>query len=180
MRNLWSVVLVLGLLMSGCVGVSGSAGKDTPQQVVAEGGQFYVYAYAGRHYVVGSQESAKKFTENKVLPYTKTFLGAGPHGETVVFEVSKKDPAGTERLIETYNKTVFLVAEKGDNYSVFKYDGRIYVIGNSKTRAAFEQNHHLPYTKTLLGAGPGGETVIFEVDNKHPEMTEKLIERYQS
>ncbi len=179
MRNLWSLVLILGLFLGGCAGVSGPAAKDEARQVVAEDGQFYVYAYAGRHYVLGSRESAKKFTENKVVAYTKTILGAGPHGETVVFEVNKKDQADTERLIETYQKTPFLVAEQGDNYAVFKYNSRIYVIGNAKTRAAFEKHPHLPYTKTLLGAGPGGETVIFEVDKKHPETTEKLIKMYR-
>ena len=32
----------------------------------------------------------------------------------------------------------------------------------------FKGSGHLPYTWTLIGAGPHGGTVIFEVDKKKP------------
>lgn len=51
-------------------------------------------------------------------------------------------------------------------------------LGFAKTNAKFLQHKHLPYTRTLLGVGPRGETVIFEVNKKKPELTERLEEQY--
>jgi hypothetical protein len=151
----------------------------SPEKIMTGDNGFTVWAYSDRHYVTASEKMNKMFAEHHHLPYTKTILGAGPHGETVVFEVDKKNDAFADGLIEKYNRIPFVVESKGDHYSVYKYNGRIYVIGDPETRDAFVKNHHLPYTKTLLGAGPGGETVIFEVDKKDPTFAEKLIEEYQ-
>ena len=43
----------------------------------------------------------------------------------------------------------------------------------------FLKNHMIPLTKTLLGAGPSGETVVFEFDKKNPAMTDQLIEQFK-
>lgn len=179
MRKVLLFVMGLGLVLSGCAGTVQTVGETAPEQVLSKGGEFSVYAYNDRHYVTGSAKSSQAFAEHHHLPYTKTILGAGPQGETVVFEVDKKDSAYVERLMETYQHTPFLITEKGDDYAVYKYNSRIYVIGNAQTRASFEKNHHLPYTKTLLGAGPAGETVIFEVDRKDPAFAEQLMKAYQ-
>lgn len=180
MRQMFVLTVVLVMFVAGCAGTSGNMEDQGPRQIIAESGDFFVWAHAGRHYVVGSEESNKDFAAHHHLPYTKTLLGAGPQGETVVFEVDKKDPSYAERLIETYNETPFLIERDGDNFFVYKYSGRIYVLGSEETRASFVEHHHLPYTKTLIGAGPAGETVIFEVDKKDPELAQKLMKMYQS
>lgn len=177
MKKVWLSVLLLTLFVVGCASTQ-TAEKAAPEKVYSADNMI-VWSYADRHYVTGSDKMHKMFAEHQHLPYTKTLLGAGPNGETVVFEVAKKDASFAEGLIEKYNQIPFLITSKGDTYNVYKYNGRIYVIGDPKTRDFFVEHHHLPYTKTLLGAGPGGETVIFEVNKKDPSFVEKLIKMYK-
>lgn len=63
---------------------------------------------------------------------------------------------------------------------IFKYNGRIYVIGNAETNESFAKHKHLPYTKTILGGGPAGETLIFEVDKNDPDFAENLKQAYMA
>ena len=176
-----AVMLLFVATLMGCTGVAQqTAQEEEPQMVVAKNSDFAVFSYVGRHYVTGSEKSTASFAEHGHLPYARTVLGAGPKGETVVFEINKKDPSYVERLVETYDKTPFIVDEDGDDYTVFKMGGRLYVTGNAKTKTSFAEHGHLPYTKTLLGAGPMGETVVFEVDKKDPAYTERLIKKFQS
>lgn len=184
MKKVLIVMMMLAIALAGCANTAKQAQIDSPQSdapqlAISKGDNFFVYDYIGRHYVVGSQESSEKFAAHGHMPYAKTVLGAGPHGETVVFEIAKKDPNLTERLIETYQSTPFLVESKGDDYAVFKYLGRLYVVGQAKTKESFAEHHHLPYTKTLLGAGPAGETVVFEVDKKDAKLVERLMEQFK-
>ncbi|MEZ5988305.1 MAG: hypothetical protein R3F30_04135 [Planctomycetota bacterium] len=61
-----------------------------------------------------------------------------------------------------------------DYYEVPK-DGRIYVLGSEASMTHFRETGHLPYTKTLIGAGPNGETVVFEAEAKDTALQERLM-----
>lgn len=192
----WKNTLLVGLLggfMFGCAPMPGEKMPSTtkpaemPKEKVvqpalepiqAEEG-FYLYAYNGRLYVVGAEDTNAKFQMHKHLPYTKTILGEGPQGETLVIEVDKSDPDFADMLLEKYRGLAHSV-ESSEGFYVWKYNGRIYVIGNSETSEKFAKHKHMPYTKTLLGAGPGGETVVFEVDKKNEALAQKLITRYNA
>jgi hypothetical protein len=139
----------------------------------------HIFKYNGRIYVIGNEETSADFVKHKHLPYTKTLLGAGPKGETVIFEVDKDDSSYAEALIDEYNSIPWII-EQNSTYTAWKYQGRIYVIGNDATNESFAKHKHLPYTKTILGAGPAGETVIFEVDKNDPEFAEKLKQAYMA
>ena len=76
--------------------------EDMPTLVNQIGEEFYVYDHDGRYYVIGSAEMAKKFEGSGHLPYTRTLIGAGPHGRTVIFEVDKKKPEYVERLMAQF------------------------------------------------------------------------------
>jgi hypothetical protein len=39
---------------------------------------------------------------------------------------------------------------------------------------------HLSYTRTVIGSGPQGKTVFFEVDKKKPENVQRLMAQFQS
>ncbi|MFN2258064.1 MAG: hypothetical protein ABR516_06255 [Desulfuromonadaceae bacterium] len=153
--------------------------KPALSHIDSAGTDLHIYKYDGRIYVIGSEETRADFEQHKHLPYTKTLLGAGPNGETVIFEVDKSDAAYADSLIDEYNSIPW-VLEENATYTAWKYQGRIYVIGNAETNASFARHKHLPYTKTILGAGPGGETVIFEVDKKDPEFADRLRQAYMS
>lgn len=154
------------------------SGKE-PVLLSSNGSDFFVYAYNKRVYVIGSKEMSEKFKQQHHLPYTRTILGDGPRGETVIFEVVKKKPGYVERLQKKYESTPVLL-DMQESYWVWKYDGRIYVIGDAKTNEAFKTNHHLPYTRTILGGGPMGETVIFEVQKKNPAFVDALQKKYEN
>jgi len=178
MKKLVYLMLAVTLFAAGCTG-STAKEETVTKQIMAKDGNFFVWQHLGRHYVLGSEESNRKFAQSPNMPYARTILGAGPNGETVAFEIKKKDDAYTERLIETYNHTPFLIERKEDNYFVYKYNGRIFVLSDAKTNDKFQTTPHLPLTKTILGAGPQGETVIFEFNKKKPEETDRLIKTYQ-
>ncbi len=178
MKKFVFLMLAVALFTAGCSATTAKQDNAT-QQIVAKDGNFFVWQHMNRHYVLGSEESNSKFAKSPNMPYARTVLGAGPNGETVVYEIKKKDDAYTERLIETYNHTPFMIDSKGDNYFVHKYAGRIYVLSDAKTNEKFQTTPHLPLTKTVLGAGPQGETVIFEFNKNKPEETDRLIKTYQ-
>jgi len=140
---------------------------------------FFVYAYDNRIYVIGSKDMAEKFEKQHHLTFTRTILGLGPKGETVVFEVDTKKPEYDARLQEKYSSTPALLISESD-FWMWKYDGRIFVIGDQQTNEDFKLNHHLTFTRTILGHGPQGETVIFEEQTKKPEFVEALQKRYEN
>jgi len=63
-------------------------------------------------------------------------------------------------------------------YAVETHEGRIYVFGDEKTHGTWQKTHDLQVRKTFIGAGPGGETLMFEVQDKVPEMARRIVERY--
>lgn len=146
---------------------------DAPVEVDVDDSELMVCRYNNRLYVMGEASMRDSFVAHHHLPYTKTHLGAGPAGETVVFQVQKSDAAFTENLVERFQRIAWKI-ESNDIYTAWKYQGRIYVIGDDAMNTKFAAHKHLPYTKTLLGAGPAGETVIFQVDKDNPTFVEKL------
>ncbi|MBF0351499.1 MAG: hypothetical protein HQM11_10740 [SAR324 cluster bacterium] len=140
---------------------------------------YYVWSYEGRIYVIHNENVNAKFEEFPHMPFTKTILGLGPEGETVVFEVDTKKPEVTERLEALYAGKPWLVSS-ADDLKVWQKGSRLFVVGNQKTNESFKETGHLPYTKTFLGMGPNGETVVFEVDPKDDSFQTQLIEKYKS
>lgn len=179
MRIIITTLLMAAALL-GCTATSAQTSQTGPQPVLSRGEDFHVYENHGRLFVIGSQESLETFKASGHLPYTRTLIGAGPMGETVVFEVDKKNPEETDRLQKEFAHTPFKIDSNNKDYFVYKKGERFYVIGNQATNEAFMASGHLPYTKTILGAGPMGETVVFEVDKKDPKVADRLVQTYKN
>lgn len=64
-------------------------------------------------------------------------------------------------------------APSGEYFEV-EHDGRFYVVGSAKSLADFRQTQHLAYTQTILGYGPKGATVVFEIDPKDEALQNRL------
>lgn len=178
MNRIITLIVLLSIVAVGCVPKNTAENSRKPNMIL-EKGMAKVFSFDGRFYVVGKEDTAEKFQHSPHLPYTRTLLGAGPQGETVIFEVDKKNQALAEELQELYESTPWEISSNGKDYFTYKLHGRIYVIGQKETRKSFVANGHLPYTRTLLGAGPAGETVIFEVDKKDPELAKRLEKAFQ-
>lgn len=190
-----SVIILMAILVSGCASTDSKKTEMKPaksamteSKMAANNGpalieseeNYYVWEYEGRIWVIGNQSTSENFAKNHHMPYTKTVLGAGPNGETVIFEVDKKKPEMADQLKSKYESTPFLLESDESGYHLWKYKERLYVTGNPETNENFRHHPHLPYTKTILGLGPFGETVIFEVDKKDTEFVDGLVAKYES
>ncbi len=162
---------------------SGNLEPSKPKVEVAiedPANDYYELRYDGRLYVVGSAESAKAFRAAPHLPYTKTHIGGGPARETLVFEIDPKSDDLYDRLHDHYMHIARTrVEDPASSYWEFLANGRIYVIGNAASADSFTESPHLPYTKTYIGAGPSGETVIVEIDQDDAALVDRLSAAFE-
>ena len=57
-------------------------------------------------------------------------------------------------------------------------DGRILVFGSAESFAEFEQGNGPELWKTLIGAGPNGATIKFQISKEEAGMHERLMKTY--
>jgi hypothetical protein len=123
--------------------------------------EFYVVLPEdGRYYAFADTRNYLGFLAHAEVPLTRTRIGAGPSGKTVVFGISSDDvknnrPSMAEQLFDGK-----LQADAGFYGEVFK-NGRFYVFGNMKDMMDFAQFGEVPYSYTDIGAGPKGETLVW-------------------
>jgi hypothetical protein len=176
MKRLFFLLLILGPTVSGCFGkntVQPEQGRHSEAAPAVAAAEYYAEErHNDRVYVFGKSGTHEAFRSTHHMPYTMTLIGRGPKGETVVIEVDKKDPELQQRLLDTFKKRNLYYAEE-------RHSGRIYVLGSASTHEAFRTTHHLPYTMTLIGAGPDGVTVVLEVDKKNPHVQQRLREEFE-
>ncbi|MCG3135547.1 MAG: hypothetical protein HMLKMBBP_03254 [Planctomycetes bacterium] len=60
-------------------------------------------------------------------------------------------------------------------YAEEQANGRFYVFGQKKTHEQFASVKGIQVSKSFIGAGPGGATVVVEAKDKLPEMTDRLV-----
>jgi hypothetical protein len=102
------VLAALGLtILGGCGSSSSGTGAAAPDKsmMAKESGSGY-YAeetYKGRVYVLGTEKAHKALTESQQTPHiAKTYIAAGPQGQTVVLEADAKTNDLQERLKTQY------------------------------------------------------------------------------
>lgn len=74
---------------------------------------------------------------------------------------------------------VFVAGCSGGKYIEARKDGRLYIMGKQETADSFAKHGHMPYTRTLIGEGPNGETVVFEVDKKDEALADRLQREFE-
>lgn len=151
---------------------------DAAAKQVAREGDFSVWVFRGRYYVLGTPQATAALKNDPSSLQVKSVPGMGPHGETVEFEANPADPGLTTRLEEQFESTPLLLKQFEREYYVWKYGNRIFVIGDPESSALFAATKTLPLTKTIFAAGPNEETVIVEAKNNKPDFTERLMERF--
>ena len=157
MKVLAVSLFTVALLISGCA--------SKPQK------SYNTVAHDGRIYVLGSPEAAMKFKETHHMPLTKTMIGAGPNGETVVVEENEEHPEMAKKLWMDY---------ASDNLKYFErfHDGRTYILGSLESVHKFEASKFLPLTKTYIGQGVNGETVVVEESEEDNMLAKSLWAMY--
>ena len=73
-----------------------------------------------------------------------------------------------------------LVNQIGEDFYLYYHDGRHYVIHSVKMARKFKGSGHPPDTRTLIGSGPQGKTVVFEVDKRKAEYVQRLLAQFQT
>jgi len=125
---------------------------------------FVVYHDNGRIYSIADIKSYLTFLNTDELTFTRTRVGAGPEGESIVFGIEKKEaddiskPAKAELLYDGKMEV------SGPFYGEVLRDGRFYVFGNWADFKGYMVNKEVTYTFTEIGTGPKGETVIYALN----------------
>lgn len=158
------MVLGLGLLMS-LVAACGAENQVKTENKAAALTDYYEVHHEGRIYVFNDAGTYQSFRQVGETAFRLTRIGAGPRGETVVFGLTKKDKkkkSGIEHVDLYDGKT----SVEGPFYAEMIQEGRIYVFNSWKDLQDVKKAGEAPYRYTMIGAGPGGETVVL-VLNKH-------------
>ncbi|MDX1347694.1 MAG: hypothetical protein R3189_05540 [Thiomicrorhabdus chilensis] len=173
MKKLLVALLASGL-MAGCTATQEKAVDTKAQEVVQtlNNDDLYVVYHDGRMNVFYDADLYKEFMQIGETSYRKTFIGAGPKGETVVHGLTKADKKKLVGIpsIEMMEERM-PVAE--NFYGEIIADGRINVFSDWGNFKAFMAHGEVPYRLTDIGAGPKGETVVYaltkESKKKRPE-----------
>ncbi|AZR82737.1 MULTISPECIES: hypothetical protein [Piscirickettsiaceae] len=108
----------------------------------------------------------KKYMEHGETPYRRTFIGAGPNGETVVYGLTKDDKKKTTNPAEEMMSGKMAPAEDFYAEVVEKEHNRIYVFTSWATFDEFVKLHVDNFRYSDIGAGPNGETVVYVLTKK--------------
>lgn len=127
---------------------------------------FLVFHENGRIYPIADAKNYLAFLDVNELIYTRTRIGAGPDGETLVFGIEKKEaddlnkPARAELFYDGKMEV------SGPFYGEVAKDGRFLVFGTWQDFKDYLVNKEITYTFTEVGSGPKGETVIYAMNKK--------------
>jgi len=121
---------------------------------------FVVLPDSGRVHAFGDTKNYFDFLAHGEVQLTRTRIGAGPGGKTLVYgitsnDVKKNAPSRGEQLMEGD-----LPAGTPFYGEVFK-GGRYYLFGDLKDMKEFMAFGEVPYSFTEVGAGPKGETLVY-------------------
>ncbi len=143
---------------------------------------FMVFHENGRIYAFGDSRNYLLFLEHDEVPLTRTRIGAGPAGETVVFGITHDD---AKKLDAPSKGEMFYdgkAGEVGPFYGEVVRDGRFYVFGEWKDFKDYLAHREVTYTFTEIGTGPKGETVIYALnkDTVKQGRPARLVEQFKA
>lgn len=127
---------------------------------------FLVFHENGRVYAFGDAANYLLFLEHDEVPLTRTRIGAGPEGETVIFGITKND---AEKLDKPSAGEMFYDGKMGGSgpfYGEVARDGRFFVFGEWADFKSYLDHKEVTFTFTEIGTGPKGETVIYALNKK--------------
>jgi hypothetical protein len=136
---------------------------------------YMVLPPTGRIHAFGDPRNYAAFLLHGEVPLTRTAIGAGPGGKTIVYGITGDDvksnrPSVAETILAP--NTPAPAAFYGE---VFR-DGRFFLFGSLKDMTDFAAFGEVPYSYTDVGAGPQGETLVY-VMNKDSFPKGKPTER---
>jgi len=94
--------LVLAAVVLAACTLDKPAWIDQKKANDAEAGFYTEQVWEGRLYAFGTSANYKSFQDTHDLQFAKTFIGAGPNGETVRLELDPKNDALLRRVRSEY------------------------------------------------------------------------------
>lgn len=179
-----SALVAITALAAGCATAPEPTPAATPMATpapkaaaMASAELFVVLPEGGRVYAFGDTKNYFDFLAHGEVALTRTQIGAGPGGKTLVYGITNDDvkankPSRGEQILGGT-----LPADGGFYGEAFK-DGRFYLFGDLKDMKDFAAFSEVPYSYTDIGAGPKGETLVY-VMNKTSYAKGKPQERVE-
>lgn len=181
-----SLIVAMGLVgaMGGCATQDVKSGTAAPaataeKKAVAEQQLFMTFHENGRVYVLGDPALQQVFMETDEVALTRTRIGEGPGGRTLIFGMNKDDakrggPTVAEMMYDGKQEPT------GPFYGEVIKDGRYYVFVEWKDMADYLKHGEVPLTFTEIGTGPKGETVIYALNKNTAKQGKPVaaIERF--
>lgn len=169
--------VVAALALTGCASdmkkteptapMAAPAAPAAPAAATAETAkEFYVVLPEnGRYYAFGDTKNYFDFLSHSEVALTRTSIGAGPGGKTLVYGITKDDvnknkPSLAEQIFEGK------LPPAAGFYGEVAKDGRFYVFGDLKDMKEFAAVGEMPYSYTDIGTGPNGETLVWVMNKE--------------
>jgi hypothetical protein len=159
-------VLALGLF-SGCASqqaAPAAPAKAEAAKTAMADNYFLIYHENGRIYPIAEAKNYLEFLHTGELIYTRTRVGAGPEGATLVFGIESKE---AKDLSQPARAELFYDGKyepSGAFYGEVVRDGRFHVFASWHDFKDYLSNKEITYTFTEIGTGPRGETVIYALN----------------
>jgi hypothetical protein len=161
-------LLALGAL-SGCAtqpGAGSQAGATPSVQSAEKQHYFLVRHESGRIFAFGDVKNYLLFMAHGEVPLTRTRIGAGPNGETVVFGITKAESKALDKPTAAEKFFDGNVGEASHFYGEAFSGGRYHVFGEWQDFKDYLSHKEITFTFTEIGTGPNGETVIYALNKK--------------
>jgi hypothetical protein len=143
---------------------------------------FLVFHENERIYPIADVKNYLAFMEVDELIYTRSRVGEGPDGATLVFGIEKKESDDLNKPSKAELIYDGKLEPTDPFYAEVVKDGRFHVFGNAQDFKDYLVNKEITYTFTEVGTGPKGETVIYAMNKKTSEAGRpvKLIETFHA
>lgn len=166
-------------LVSGCA--SNTAKEEKAAAEPMRNTEFYEVHHDGRINIFYDASVYKEFLQLGETAYRKTYIGAGPQGETIVYGLTRAD-----KKMKTPIPSIEMVEGRMDGaeegfYAEIRAEGRIYVFDDWNEVKGFRQVGEAPYRYTRIGEGPEGETVVFVLTKENKkERPDALMQKFEA
>jgi hypothetical protein len=173
-----SALFCAAALAAGCATAPAPApapAAAAPAAAAAPVELFVVLPDTGRVHAFGDTKNYFDFLAHGEVALTRTQIGTGPGGKTLVFGITSDDvkanrPSRGEQILSG------AIPAAGGFYGEVFRGGRFFLFGDLKDMVEFTAFGEVPYSYTDIGAGPKGETIVM-VMNKDSYAKGKPLDR---
>ena len=159
-----SAVLSVAVI-TGCAASASNPGGSSKTSSTEKTFFAQIYHENGRTYMFGDVKNYKQFLAVDEVTYTRTKIGAGKSGETIIYALTKDE---SKKLVPGAAERFFTgqVTDAPSFYGEVIKHGRFHVFGSFEDMKAFLASGEVPLTYTEIGTGPKGATVIYALNKK--------------